>query len=371
MRMKNHTLIVLEVFLIVLILLSPRTYGIPERNTEYIPGSIGVSDLSSFLKSLNQLKNLNDPVVNMYIQEIESSINSGQYDKANKLLAELQAYLKEKYGDKLSTLDPELARDVAFIESVKEVNERGAVVDISKYLNNLASFIKDPEELKQLLDIASKLQSGLTLSESEKALLGKMLETFNITEANPGELPLNELNELLRNETNLKNLVIPKISVPSAMNISGSSSKPSIPNLISLGAPSAPLLPSIPSEYVALILIPLFAASVIYFTRNKFSPLYLSLKKRLAKTITITISGIKHVNDPVARLYKIWLSIANAFGYPRHSWETPREHLQKIRDDILRKRGLAIVKLYEIKFYGMKEPRPDEIEKARRELEAE
>ena len=369
--MKCKALFVLGVFLIILILLSPRAYSIPERNTEYIPGSIGVSDLSTFIKSLEQLKNLNDPVVNMYIQEIKSSISSGDYDKANKLLAELQTYLKDKYGDNLSGLDPELAKDIAFIESIKEVNERGAVVDISKYLNNLACLIKDPNELKQLLDVVNKLQRGLPLSSTEKALLGKMLETFNIKEAKPGEIPLNELNNLFNNKTSIENIAIPKISVPSTLNMSIPSSNPSVPGLISLGSPNGPLLPDIPTQYLAAILIPMIIASIIYLTRDRFSTIYLSIRKRLAKTIATTISRIKHIDDPVARLYRIWLSLANAFGYPRYSWETPREHLQKIHDDILRKRGLTIVKLYEMKFYGMKEPRSDELEKAKKELEAE
>jgi len=365
----NKQLFILAVFIIVFALMIPRVYAIPERNTEYIPGSVGVSDLSTFVKSLEQLKNLNDPVVNMYIQEIESSINNGDYANADKLLAELQSYLKEKYGN-LSELDPGLAKDIAFIESVKEVNERGAVVDVSKYLNNLASIIKDPNELKQLLDIAKKLQSGLPLSDSEKALLGKMLESFNIKEAEPGKIPLNELSSLL-NTTNPENIAIPKISVPSAMNISLPSSNPSMPGLVSLGSPGPLLLPAIPAEYLALILIPVIIASIIYFTKKQYPSLYLSIKKKLARTIAATMSRIKHVDDPVARLYRLWLSLSRALGYPRYSWETPREHLGKIRDEILRKRGAVVVKLYEMKFYGFKEPRREDIEKAMKELEAE
>ncbi len=367
--MKRGTIFILGAFLFVLILLSPRAYSIPERNTEYIPGTIGVSDLSTFIKSLEELKNLNDPVANMYIEEIKSSISSGDYDEANKLLAELQTYLKEKYGN-LSGLDPELAKDIAFIESIKEVNERGAIVDISKYLNDLAGLIKNPDELKQLLDIADKLENGLPLSDAEKALLGKMLEAFNIKEAGPGNVSLNELNNLFNN-TGVNNITIPKISVPSSLNMSLPSSNPSIPSLVSLGSPSSLVLPSIPTQYLVAVLIPVIIASMIYLARDRFSAMRLSMRKKLAKAIAITMSRIKHIDDPVARLYRIWLSLANAFGYPRYSWETPREHLQKIRDDILRKRGSIIVKLYEMKFYGMKEPRSDEIEKARKELEAE
>ncbi len=369
--MEYKALSVLGIFLIILILFSTRAYSIPERNTEYIPGSIGISDLSTFIKSLDQLKNLGDPIVDMYIQEIKSSISSGDYDKVNKLLAELQTYLKNKYGDNLSGLDPELAKNMAFIESIKEVNERGAIIDISKYLNNLASLIKDPNELKQLLDIANKLQSGLPLSDTEKALLGNMLEAFNIKEAKPGEIPLNELNNLFNNRANIENITIPKISVPSALNMSFPSSNPSVPSLISLGTPNEPLLPAISAQYLAMILIPIIIASIIYLFRDRFSTMYLSIRKKLAKTMATTISRIKHIDDPVARLYRIWLSLANAFGYPRYSWETPREHLLKIRDDILRKRGITIVRLYEMKFYGMKEPRSDELEKAKKELEAE
>ncbi len=365
----NKQLFILAVFIIVFALMIPRVYAIPERNTEYIPGSIGVSDLSTFIKSLEQLKNLNDPAVNMYIQEIESSINNGDYTNADKLLAELQSYLKEKYGN-LSELDPGLAKNIAFIESVKEVNERGAIVDVSKYLNNLASIIKDPNELKQLLDIAKKLRSGIPLSESEKTLLGKMLESFNIKEAEPGKIPLNELNSLL-NMTNPENLAIPKISVPSAMNISLPSSNPSMPGLVSLGSPGPLLLPAIPAEYLALILIPVIIISIIYFTKKQYSSLYLSIKKKLARTIATTMSRIKHVDDPVARLYRLWLSLSRTLGYPRYSWETPREHLEKIRDEILRKRGTIVVKLYEMKFYGFKELRREDIEKAMKELGAE
>ncbi len=365
----NKELFILAVFIIVFVLMIPKAYAIPERNTEYIPGSIGVSDLSTFVKSLEQLKNLNDPVVNMYIQEIETSINNRDYANADKLLAELQSYLKDKYGN-LSGLDPELAKDIAYIESIKELNERGAVVDVTQYLNNLASIIKDPNELKQLLDIAKKLQSGLPLSESEKALLGKMLESFNIKEAEPGNIPLNELSNLL-NTTNPENIAIPKISVPSAMNISLPSSNPSMPGLVSLGSPGPILLPAIPAEYLALILIPLVLLSIIYLTKKHYPSLYLSIKKKLARTIATTISRIKHVDDPVARLYRLWLSLSHALGYPRYSWETPREHLWKIKDDILRKRGAMVVRLYEMKFYGFKEPRKEEIEKAMKELEAE
>ncbi len=368
--MKRGALFILGVFLCVLIVLSPRTYSIPERNTEYIPGTIGVSDLSTFIKSLEELKNLNDPVANMYIEEIKSSISSGDYDKANKLLAELQTYLKEKYGNNLSGLDPELAKDIAFVESIKEVNERGTIVDISKYLNDLAGLIKNPDELKQLLDIANKLENGLPLSDAEKALLGKMLEDFNIKEAVPSNVSLNELSNLFNN-TGVNNLTVPKISVPSSLNMSLPSSNPSIPSLVSLGSPGSLVLPSIPTEYLVAVLIPVIIASMIYLARDRFSTIDLIIRKKLAKAIATTMSRIKHIDDPVARLYGIWLSLAKTFGYPRYSWETPREHLQKVRDNILRKRGSIIVKLYEMKFYGMKEPRSDEIEKAKKELEAE
>ncbi len=307
------------------------TYSITKRNDDYVPSQIVPVNNTVLIEYLEELRRLNDTVVNNYVDQIEDALNNGDYEEASRLLGELRDYLDEKYGN--GTGDKELDTAISFIKSIDSVGENETYIDLTEFVSLASNLTGDPH----LLDIARKLSSGEELSSEDLNYLSEVLKNTNINRSISNlNLPFNELRELF-----------PR---------SGGGENP--PSIIG-GAPSMASPPPtavIAAEYLQYLFPLVVLGIVLWYYRDKLSRYADTIRRRISVEIARIPVIRRRIMDPVARLYYEWLLIARAWGYKRERWMTPREFLRIVKDQVLAGVGWEVTRIYEEKYYGDRTP---------------
>ncbi len=295
--------------------------GIVKRNDKSIPLEPIPTNTSTLINNLEELRKLNDPVVNSYINAIEEALNRGDYDEANRLLADLQNYLQLKYGGS-GTGNPELDKAISYIMSIKSVENNTVYLDLVEYLENLSKYTNSTDTEKLL----EKIKSG----------------ELNNTD-------IDELSKILGSITNTSRLF--NFSFPKSNPLQNK--PPQFQPLPSAPVGSAPNIGVIP-EWIGYIVLLSIILGIIYIYRQKIASLFRPLTIKTKKTLLLLTTRIKRINDPVASLLYEYIVVASSYGFKKHRWETLREFLSKIKLSDLKSIGNEIIKLYEDKFYGGK-----------------
>ncbi len=312
-------------------------------------------DNTTLINYLESLRKLNDTTVNNYVDEIEAALQRGDYETANRLLSELQAYLDEKYGGTMIS-DEELAKALATISATEGIGSAGAYINVSKLLEVYGDSIGDQD----LLELAKKLSSLQELSPEEQMeldqalneVLGSNFETTNI----------GDLFQLLNETGGAASLVEPPQLPSSKGGLLPSGS----------GGVAAPSITA-PNTTVLLLIIIGIVTAVLMIFHKQLSELFATRVKPLlgakmadvlAKT-SARLTGLltRGEKDPVVKIYKVYYMAARAKGFKKYKHETPREFLSKITDETMKKIGEPVTKIYEERVYGGRYPRRDEIKR--------
>ncbi|WFO76246.1 hypothetical protein J4526_05305 [Desulfurococcaceae archaeon MEX13E-LK6-19] len=355
MNVMRLTVILIMITVMVAVFNTLHVVSITQRQDPDMPVENLVRiDNTTLINYLESLRKLNDTTVNNYVDEIEAALQRGDYETANKLLNELQAYLDEKYGG-ATISDEELAKALAAISATEGIGSTGAYINVSKLLEVYGDSIGDQD----LLELAEKLSNLQELSPEEQMeldqalneVLGSNFETTNI----------GDLFQLLNETGGAASLVEPP-QLPS--------SKGGL--LPSGGGVAAPSITAPNTTVVFLIIIGIVTAMLMIF-HKQLSELFATrvkpllgakmadvLAKTSAKLTSLLARGEK---DPVVKIYKVYYMAARAKGFKKYRHETPREFLSKITDETMRKIGEPVTKIYEERVYGGRYPRRDEIER--------
>lgn len=344
-------------FLIVFIFMifpSMITYGGVQRNDKYIPTDTYPIDENKLLQQLSLLKQLNDPIVDRYVSEINQSIQNGDYEKAYALLNELNNYLKTKYGDDLNS-NKDLAKTVSLIDSIQNLTENGMEVNLTNYLYELGKLLNN----ESLIQDAYKLRHGEVVNNdliSElinymKQYESGVRETSGSENLNPGNLLGSGIQEK------------PPVNIFNLPNIGGNNASVFNP-------------PTIPSfsfgkyfSIVFYVIIGSLVLTILYYVRQPLRQ-YLDylITKIDEKTMIIKARIGKTTLSRTIMLYYKWYSIVKRHGYKRKPSETPRELLRRIRIEDLRNIGKYVTRIYEENVYGKYEVDEALISKVEREL---
>ena len=348
--MKLHrSLLILIVLLMLLVV--PRAYSIQERQDPDMPVGdtivIGYNDLKDLL---NDLKKLNDPIVNDFVDEINRALASGDYERAYRLLQELQQYLNRKYSGK--ALDPGIAKAVSSILAVKDISDKGVYIDASDLLEKYGELINNEDiiELARMLNQSASNLSPENLTQVSD-IIHKILGSTTQVPSEVGGVG---------NEVNFSRLEIPGLGseIPGKLpKISGLPS--SIPGSPAIASPAFPS-----TNYMLLFIsIPIVLLATIYLFRSRLKPTISLVNRfllsRASKIFVKTYVGIMsklglYHRDPVISLYKSFITIASALGFKKRKNETPREFVQRINRDDVKRVGIDVTSVYEQRIYGKK-----------------
>ncbi len=324
---------------------APRVESIAKRQDQVVPSdrysSIDENELRAYLE---QLRGLNDSTVNSLVDQIEYELDRGNYTGAQLYLEQLQKYLSEKYGD-VSGLDPELARSIAVVNSVKNVTSDGAVLDNAELLEYFSEIENNPE----LLGIAEKLREGQYLTGDEIEKLNEVLE--EIGKIGVGGEPVG-IPELKPIETGSEGVGGENTELPGNPGGGGGGPAYTVPDIGNF----------LPLAILAAALV------TLYLYRDEVARMLEPVRMKMAEAAAAVAVARRRARDPVARLYQKYLVLAGILGYRRRASETPREFLRRVRHDWLRHAGVHVTRLYEKRFYGLLEVPPQEIAEARRLL---
>ncbi len=354
--MKEKTTIIKTILLVLLMVIiitstSPAT-SIIKRNDEYIPSEIARIDTNYVIEKLNELKKLNDTVVNSYVEQITQMLKNGEYDKAYELLSKLNQYVEEKYDGNVA--DEDLAQTISILQSVSSISDKGIYINLTKYLETLSSLLNDPE----LLKYAEELRSGeIPDTKYIKDLMSYIKEFEETTQTTKTKILETSGEENITTENiNIFN--------PSPPPVPGNK----FGNVFSLPQIAAPSL--VINENVLLLLITAIAIlTIMYYYKDKLTILSTPIRRRILYGINQVRTAIKYgKQDPVIELYMKWYNLAKAMGYKREPFETLREFLVKITDKPLTNKGKIITELYERKIYGKTPINKELIEKVKEEI---
>lgn len=351
---------ILFIFIVFIIITIPPmiAYGEIQRNDKYIPSDTYIIGNEQLLYQLSLLKELDDPIINRYITEINHSIHNGDYERAYELLNELNNYLKAEYGSNLGS-NESLSKAVSFIDSIQNLTERGVEVNLTNYLY----------ELGELLNNESLIQDALRLRRGEVVFNNFIAELINDIELygggvreNYGEAPFNS-KEILgsgaeRIPTNLFSL--PRIEDPRS-NVFNPPAIPTINIDKNINTMSYSII-------LYIVLGSLILAMLYYLRQPLRSYLDPLITKINEKTMLIKAKIRKNTLSPAVILYYKWYSIAKRYGYKRKPHETLRELLRKVENEELRNIGEKVTEIYEKNVYGKYEIANALLDKIEREL---
>lgn len=323
-------------------------YSITKRNDDYVPSQFVPVNNTVLVDYLEELRKLNDTVVNNYIDQIEDVLSSGDYEEATRLISELQDYLDTLYGN--GTGDKDLDTAISFIKSINSVGENETYIDLAEFVSLASNLTGD----LKLLDIARKLSSGEGLSSEDINYLSKVLKNTSINRSMGNlNLPFKELRELLHRSSG------------------GGNPPPIIGSAPSMASP--PPTAVIAVEYLQYLFPLVVLGILLWYHRDRLSQYASTIKRRISAEISHIQVIRRRRMDPVARLYYEWLVVARAWGYKREKWMTPREFLRIVKDQVLAGVGWEVTRIYEEKYYGDKTPsgsRISEIEEKLRGVRA-
>ncbi len=345
--------IILLVLLIVVIITStsPAT-SIIKRNDEYIPSEIARIDTNYIIEKLNELKKLNDTVVNNYVEQITQMLKNGEYDKAYELLSKLNQYVEEKYDGNIT--DEDLAQSISMLQSISSISDKGIYINLTKYVETLSSLLNDPE----LLKYAEELRSGEIPDTKYIKDLMSYIKEFEETTQTTKTKTLETSGE--------ENITTENLNIfnPSPPPIRGNK----FGNVFSFPRITTPSL--VINENILLLLITtIVIVTIMYYYRDKLTILLTPIRRRILYGINQVRTAIKYgKQDPVIELYIKWYNLAKAMGYKREPFETLREFLVKITDKLLTNKGVIITELYEKKIYGKTPVNEELIERVKKEI---
>jgi len=329
--------IVFTLIVFTVVLSAINIYSDTTRNDENYPIEYVYLTHEDFQKLLNDLKNLNDTVVDKYVDRLMNAIDRGNYTEANELLTDLKRYMQNQY---VNETDADKLRELLTINSVKSIDENGVIIDAEKLINIYREYLKN--------------LNGGEYSQNDQQTLQEMFNYLN--KYNKNKTINTDLNKLYENS-----------NINATQNI-GSHSLFQPPEFISQNPPNL----FIPTIYLNAI-IPIFLASIIavivYWNRKHLSHIIKLLGREAEKiAYRIGFTGIR-ASDPIANLCLKWIEAVKKKGYVRNKYETLREFSTIIREDDLRQLGLKVVSLYEERFYGEKTVDQGSLENLRKEVE--
>ncbi len=354
--MKEKTTIIKTVLMVLLMVAiitstSPAT-SIIKRNDEYIPSEIARIDTNYIIEKLNELRKLNDTVVNSYVEQITQMLKNGEYDKAYELLSKLNQYVEEKYDGNIG--DEDLAQTLSILQSVNSISDKGTYINLTKYLETLSSLLNDPELLKYVEELRSGEIPDTKYIKDLITYIKGFEETTQTTKTKTLETSREE------------NITIENINIfnPSPPPVPGNK----FGNIFSLPQIATPSL--VINENVLLLLITAIAIlTIMFYYKDKLTILLTPIRRKILYGINQVRTAIKYgKQDPVIELYIKWYNLAKAMGYKREPFETLREFLVKITNKPLSNKGKIITELYERKIYGKTQINEELIEKVKKEI---
>jgi len=329
--------IVFTLIVFTVVLSTINIYSDTPRNDENYPTEYVYLTHEDFQKLLNDLKNLNDTVMNKYVDKLMNATNRGNYTEANELLEELKKYIQNQYANET---DLDKLKELLTINSVRSIDEKGVIIDLEKLINIYREYLKN--------------LNGGDYSQNDQQILEELYNYINKFNINKTINP--DLNKLFEN-----------INISTTQNI-GLHSLFQPPEFISQNPPNL----FIPTIYMDMLL-PLFLVSIIavivYWNRKHLSHIVKLLGREAGKiAYRIGFAGYRAF-DPVASLCLRWIEAMKKKGYVRNKYETLREFSTMIREDELRELGLKVVSLYEERFYGEKTVDQGLLESLKKEVE--
>ncbi|MCD6301106.1 MAG: hypothetical protein J7L82_03445 [Staphylothermus sp.] len=328
---------VLIAFLIIVIIMytSPAMSAL-KRNDEYIPSELARIDNNYLIEKLNELKKLNDTVINNYVEQITNMLENVEYDKAYELLKILNQYIQENYGEDVANTG--LAQTISLLQSLTSISDQGIYVNLTKYLETLSKILNDPELLKYIEELRS----------------GEIPDTKYLQDL------MTYINELEVTTQTTKTKVLETSEVEDTMIENISIFNPSLPplpqdkfgNVFSLPQITMPSLIIDVNTLISIVLV-VTIFTMVYYYRNRLATLFTPLRKRILYGINQVRTTLKYgKQDLVIELYIKWYNLVKAMGYERKSYETLREFLVRITDKSLVDKGRIVTELYEKRIYG-------------------
>ena len=294
-------------------------HAIVKRNSPDYPVDKLNMSLTDLKQLLNELKKLNDTMVNKYVEEIENALEQGDYEKAEYYMRLLSNYLRKNYGGKGSS---EIDKYVALLDSIKEISNESVVIDINDLIKKYKEIFKASGETQFSFEDIYNALSPHGASREFPETIGEAKGT-------------------------------------------------SVNNVFNPPSPPAPTIPNIvfSLDWAILVGLTLAVMTIFYIYRRSVAGYLKPLKKYFETIKYSAITMLKPVKDPIINLYNKWYLNAKLYGYKRFKWETLREFLAKIHEDKLRGIGEKITRLYEDRIYGGAEIDEEIVETIRRELE--
>ena len=347
MRINSKSIYLVVIYAMLFIVITipyPTRSTLPKRQDPNMDVGESINiDLEKFVGNLEALKALNDSIVDAYVTAIEKAIDASDYETANELLKQLQNYLEQKYGDKLFTENPDLAKNLSLVMSTKNITDSGASVDLIDFIEKYAELLNSTS----LMDLVEKIKynpGDLSYNDLEK--IYKLISELQGESQGSIELP-----ELPENFTQgIGQIELPPIS--------------ELPPLPEAPMPEASLLP--PStiqpisswsflQFLAISILIFVIFLAMRYRRQVYDVVSRGFKRIMLKSRDYLdlIIGTR-IDDPIINLYRRLLFYLRLLGYRRRHYETLREFVSKIRDRELKLVVYKATEAYEDRVYGNK-----------------
>ena len=274
--------------------------------------TISIEELEKILASLNSTTT--DPKLKQILENMNASLQKGDYNEYEKAREQLNIYLQNISQQENVPFDINTIEKLAVLAATV-LNETNGSVDMAKFA-------------QILLDLS---KNGTNTPASYEADLNKILNrTSSGQESQQTKTP----------------------KIPQVPNISG---KPSVN--FSYGISVLGVL-----KYTILLGLLVSAIYLAYRYKHYIDTKLSLLAGKIVSQLKYRRINPRNPREAILFCFERLVNMLSRLGYPRNSWETPREYLGKIRISPITEEKELIATLIERAKYSPREPNSDDAE---------